>query len=145
MKKVVRLTESDIVRLVKKVISENKKMINEAPQINIDWGNAYKGHTVQSLNVVTGGQPYLEFILRDGRRQKYKVDTRLGNVNFKNLWMNGGKLNVEFYSGGGGKTTTVEVPDNKTYDLFEKMKSFPQNFELVSDNVYEPNIRFTKA
>lgn len=29
MKKIVRLTESDITRLVKKVISENKKLLNE--------------------------------------------------------------------------------------------------------------------
>ena len=29
MKKVVRLNESDIVRLVKRVINENKRMLNE--------------------------------------------------------------------------------------------------------------------
>ena len=36
MKKIVKLTESDIVRLVKKVLNENKKILNEDEKID-NW------------------------------------------------------------------------------------------------------------
>lgn len=142
MKKVVRLTESDIVRLVKKVIIENKRMLNETPQINVDWGGQYQGHTVKSLNVVRGGEPYLEVIMRDGSKKTYKVTTKLGNVNFDKIWMDGDKLGVSFYSGAGGKTTSTVIPGNKTYELLERLKYKPGYHEIESGSYTEPNIKF---
>jgi hypothetical protein len=141
MKKIVRLTESDIVRLVKKVIVENKKMLNEAP-VPTDSGGAYRGHFVKALEVVQGGKPFLDVIMSDGTRKKYKVTTKLGDVNFDKVWMSGDKLGVRFYSGGGGKTTDITVPGNKTYDLFEKLKNKPGYHEIVNDSITEPNIKF---
>lgn len=145
MKKIVRLTESDLARIVKKVIKENEQILNEAPQINVDWGGSYKGHTVKSLNVTQGGKPYLDVIMNDGSTKRYKVTTKLGDVNFDKIWMDGDKLGVSFYSGAGGKTTSIVIPGNKTYDLFEKLKSKPSQYELVSDNWSEPNIKFIAA
>ncbi len=122
----------------------NKKMINEAPEINVDWGGAYKGHFVKGLNVVQGGKPFLEIKYSDGSSKKYKVTTNLGDVNFKNIWMSGDKLNVEFYSGGGGKTTTVEIPGNKTYGLFENLKNKPGQY-TVETEWNQPSIKFYAA
>ena len=115
MKKVIRLTESDLVRLIKRVI-------NESPEINIDWGGYYKGHYVKSLNIVQNGEPILEIKYADGSSKKYLVTTFLGHVNFKNMWMDKDKLNVEFYSGPQGKTTVITVPSDKTFTLFENLK-----------------------
>ena len=142
MKKVIRLTESDLVKIVKRVIKENRQVINEGPLINIDWGGSYKGHTVKSLNVVQNGKPYLDVIMKDGSSKRYKVTTKLGDVNLDKIWMDGDKLGVSFYSGGGGQTTSVIVPGHKTYDLFEKLKNKPYEYELVSDKWTDPNILF---
>jgi hypothetical protein len=145
MKKVVRLNESDIVRLVKKVISENKRMLNEAPQINVSDGGQYQGHTVKSLNVVTGGQPFLEVIMSDGSRKKYKVTTSLGDVNFKNIKMDGGNLVVDFYSGAGGASTQQVIDGYKTYELLEKLKYKPSKATIPSGSSFKPDIQFIAA
>jgi hypothetical protein len=141
MKKIVRLNESDIVRLVKKVINENKKMLNEA-EVPIDSGGAYQGHSVDALEVVQGGKPFLDVVMSDGTKKRYKVTTKLGDVNFDKVWMSGDKLGVRFYSGSGGKTTDITIPGNKTYDLFEKLKNKPGNHTIVNDSLTEPNIQF---
>jgi hypothetical protein len=142
MKKIVRLNESDIVRLVKKVISENKKMLNEAPQIDIAKGGQYQGHSVKSLNVVTGGKPFLEVIMNDGSRKTYKVTTALGDVNFKNINMDGGNLVVDFYSGEKGASTQQVIDGNKTYELFEKLKGKPSKATIPSGSSFKPDIQF---
>lgn len=145
MKKVVRLTESDIVRLVKKVINENKRMLNEAPQINVSDGGEYQGHTVKSLNVVKGGEPYLEVIMSDNSRKKYLVTTALGNVNFKNIKMDGGNLVVDFYSGSGGASTQQVIDGSKTYELLEKLKYKPSKATIPSGSSFKPDIQFVAA
>jgi hypothetical protein len=56
MKKIVRLTESDLVRLVKKVILENERLINEvAKETTMDNGTKL-GIDNQGLLVVNNGQ-----------------------------------------------------------------------------------------
>jgi hypothetical protein len=63
MKKIVRLTESDIVRLVKKVISENKRTINE------DYAAG------ATFEIVSGGP----FIKINGKKFKTTINSALYN------------------------------------------------------------------
>lgn len=77
MKKIVKLTESDIVRLVKKVLNENKKILNEDEKID-NW-----------VPVKLGPYGVLNI---DGVNWKMKFPEQNGKNEYlvvKNLWKNG--------------------------------------------------------
>ena len=90
MKKVVRLTESDIVRLVKKVINENKRMLTEDEKI---------GYV--SVGVVN---PSTQGLLKiDGVTWKAKLPSQNGNNEYlvvKQITRNGGEVCISNPSWG---------------------------------------------
>jgi hypothetical protein len=108
MKKVVRLNESDIVRLVKKVIIENKKMLKEDADI--------QGH---KWSVSNDGK-----LLFNGMKFNIKVDaTKLGvsvyngPIVLKNMWDSGN--DVAMVDNTGKQFT---VPKNVLYNVAETIK-----------------------
>jgi hypothetical protein len=114
MKKVVRLNESDIVRLVKKVISENKKMLKEDYQLsnpNIQI-KQYKDN--QKFNEI--------WVKANGLNYYYKINfsEKLGKadgsdnykVNFANIRQQGDKLILDRYDGPNGQTSEVQIDLN---------------------------------
>ena len=83
MKKIVRLTESDIVRLVKKVLNEDKKILNEDEKI-ANWV------PVGLVNPETQG-----LISIDGVVWKAKLPNQNGNNEYlvvRGLWSSDGKI-----------------------------------------------------
>lgn len=82
MKKVVRLNESDIVRLVKKVISENKRLLNEDEKID-NW-----------VPIKLGQWGLLEI---EGVKWKMKLPEQNGKDQYlvvKGLWNSNGQICV---------------------------------------------------
>jgi hypothetical protein len=82
MKKVVRLTESDIVRLVKKVISENKRLLNEDEKID-NWVPIKLAE--YGLLEIEGVKWKMKFPEQNGRDQYLVV---------KGLWNSNGEICV---------------------------------------------------
>jgi|694.fasta_scaffold71966_1 hypothetical protein len=71
MKKVVRLNESDIVRLVKKVISENKKMLNEAES---NWaGSTIKTFDGREPFIIINNKKFKTWLLGPGKEWDLKI------------------------------------------------------------------------
>ena len=111
MKKVVRLTESDIVRLVKKVISENKKMLKEDYSLSNPSIKITKYGDNKKLNEIR--------VQANGRNYYYKINysERLGSadgsdnykVNFDKIRQNGTTLIVDRWV-EDAKTEAVEIP-----------------------------------
>ena len=108
MKKVVRLNESDIVRLVKKVIIENKKMLKEDADV--------QGH---KWSVSNDGK-----LLFNGMKFNINVDAKKfgvsvynGPIVLKNMWDSGS--DVAMVDNTGKQFT---VPKNILYNVAETIK-----------------------
>jgi len=145
MKKVVRLNESDIVRLVKKVIVENKKLITENP--------AYMGkmnNNVENL-VAVQWKPEIEVLHKNGHKNRVPVKATISkggfdimsnkNVNMYNMWgTNEGGVGAQIVTGDCGKVgvpaclSQVELNRNEAYSLTQHLKDF-KPFTVVKDNV----------
>jgi hypothetical protein len=117
MAKIIRLTESELVRLVKKVISEKKKMLSESATVN-----------GTKVDVLGGGLS----TTAKGVNQKYSINVKCGKnvlgafvsvytgpISLSSLW--DGK------DGGiGGKDNTGKVfsiPSGKAKSLVQQMIS----------------------
>lgn len=145
MKKVVRLNESDIVRLVKKVISENKKLIKENPAdlrpINSD---------VVTLKA-TQWKPEIEATYSNGFKQIKKVKATITkggvdvmtdkDVNMYNIWStNDGGIGAQVVTGeckelGVPKCLTqVSLSKSEAYSLTQHMKDF-KPYTVTKENV----------
>lgn len=145
MKKIVRLTESDIVRLVKKVIVENKKLVTENP--------AYIGsinNNVQNLKAVQW-QPQIEVEHKNGFKNKVNVLATISKggfnimsnkpVNLYDMYGDGkGGVIAQIVTGDCGKIkvpaclSTVQLNQSETYSLSQHLKDFKQ-FNITKDNV----------
>jgi len=145
MKKVIRLTESDIVRLVKKVLIENKKLIKENP--------AYVGginSNVENL-VAVQWRPEIEVFHKNGYKNRVPVKATISkggfdilsnkDVNMYNMWgTNEGGIGAQIVTGDCGKVgvpaclSQVELSGSEAYSLTQHLKDFKQ-FTVVKDNV----------
>lgn len=108
MKKVVRLTESDIVRLVKKVIVENKRMLKEdADVLGHKWSVTPDGKLLfnnMKFNVNVDAT-------------KFGVSVYNGPIVLKNMWDSGDSVAMVDNT---GKQFTV--PKNVLYNVAENIK-----------------------
>jgi hypothetical protein len=147
MKKVIRLTESDIVRLVKKVLIENKKLLKENP--------AYVGSVEGNFNienlVAVQWRPEIEVFHKNGYKNKVPVKATISkggfdimsnrDVNMYNMWgTNEGGIGAQIVTGDCGKVgvpaclSQVELTNSETFSLTQYLKDFKQ-FVVVKDNV----------
>jgi hypothetical protein len=149
MKKIVKLTESDIVRLVKKVINENKKLIKENP--------AYLGgmnNDIQNLKAVQWSNQ-IEVEFKSGYRKNVSVyatidyDTGFGSLNLMrdkpvtmyDMWGENGGIGADIATGKcdivgiPACLTRVQLNSNEAYDLTQKLKS-GQTFTTYKKGLY---------
>jgi hypothetical protein len=106
MKKVVRLNESDIVRLVKRVINENKRMLNEDEKID-NW---------VPVGVINPGSQGLLSI--EGKAWKMKFPSQNGRDQYlviKGLWNSGGKICVGNEDWGYIKSYCMSSDEQKEF------------------------------
>ena len=133
MKKIVRLTESDIVRLVKKVISENKKIIKEDEKVD-NWVPIKLGQ-YGVLNI-DGVNWKMKFPEQNGRDQYLVV---------KGLWKDGTELcvgNSEDWS--VMKSYCMDAGDQKQFaNKWYEAKTKNQNKFTLEGGI--KNIEFVRA
>jgi len=137
MKKVVRLNESDIVRLVKKVISENKKLIKENPA---DLTKVDSNSAVKVLKAIQW-RPEIEATYSNGFKQNKKVKATIskGGFNIKkdadvNMYdiytTSDGGIEAKVVTGDCKQVgvpaclTTVKLTKSEAYSLTQYMKDF---------------------
>ena len=119
-KKTIRLTESDIERIVKKVMTEDYYSKNLDLKIKkLDWNN-----TSNEIVVSSGGKNFAykinykeRFGSADGS-DKYKV-------NFKDISQNGSDLIIHRWV-EGGKTEPIKIP-------FDDLKILSTGQQLIQD------------
>lgn len=145
MKKIVKLTESDIVRLVKKVLNENKKLITENP--------AYVGSINSNVETLTAVQwkPQINVAHKNGYKNTVPVKATISkagfdimsnkDVNMYNMWgTNDGGIGAQIVTGDCNKVgvpaclSQVELNKSEAYSLTQHLKDF-KKFTIVKDNV----------
>jgi len=111
MKKVIRLTESDLVKIVKKVLNEDYASKNPDIKIKkVDWNNSGNEIVVSS-----GGKNYAykinyeEFLGSADGSDNYKV-------NFKDISQSGNDLIINRWI-SGGKTEPIKISFNDLKNL----------------------------
>jgi hypothetical protein len=106
MKKVVRLNESDIVRLVKKVIIENKRMINE-------------DYVAGATFTIDGSGPFIKI---NGKKFKTTINSSLynGDVVITSVKEQAGTLY------GTNVCITTNAKQNQCFDIKEAQKLVDQ-------------------
>jgi hypothetical protein len=135
VRKIIKLTESDLVNIVKRVISETTKKTVITESINvggaeisvvpINWKDPKVGKYSGQIKVVYAGKV---------RYYKLTVDTAFydGAVLIQKLWTN---------SGGDGYTVkdstgkTFNIKDEQMNSIVKKVKEDNQNFTVQSSLV----------
>ena len=120
MRKVARLTESDISRIVKKVISED--YVSKNPDIKIkklDWNKT------SNEIVVTSGNKNFSYKLNYSERFGAADGSDKYKINFKDISQSGTDLIINRWV-SGGKTEPIKIS-------FDDIKSLANGEKLTKD------------
>ncbi len=132
MKKIIKLTESDLIKIVKRVISEssNKSVISESISVGgaqisvvpINWKDPKVGKYSGQLKVVYAGKT---------RYYKLTVDTAFydGAVLIDKLWSNS---NGKGYTVKDSTGKTFEVKTPQMNSIVKQIKEDIKNFTIQS-------------
>ena len=121
MKKVIRLTESDLVRIVKKVLKEDYTSKNPDMKIKkLDWNN-----TSNEIVVSSNGKNYAYKIIYTELNPFSSCKTEEDNckVNFKDIGQEGNNLIINRWV-EGGKTEKINIS-------FEDLKNLSTGSKLI--------------
>lgn len=131
MKKVIRLTESDLMRIVKRVIKEQSNLLTESLPIlgtnvsvvPINWNDPKVGKYSGQIKVEYNGRV---------KYYKLKVDTALydGPVLIKNLWKSGDDYGVK-----DSKGKTFPISANEMNQIIGKIKQDLSTFTIKGNVV----------
>jgi len=122
MKKVIRLTESDLVRIVKKVIEESTSSYNNL------LGRNFKINTDGTISIANN----------NNQLQKIRLFTKLGNMNIKKITPNSNGYTIT-----GGK-----MSKDVGYDIIKKVLKFVDTGSpnvIESGSIVEPDLRLKKV
>jgi hypothetical protein len=119
MKKIVRLTESDIVRLVKKVINENTRMAINEGAVNAAGGTFE----------FNGNEPYVKV---NGRKFKTTIDSLVykGPVNISRVQEKAGSLYGKNVCVADSKNQEMCFDISKAQDLVNQVNQGKQWIEM---------------
>jgi hypothetical protein len=122
MKKVIRLTESDLVRIVKKVIEESTSSYNNL------LGRNFKINTDGTISIANN----------NNQLQKIRLFTKLGDMNIKKITPNSNGYTIT-----GGK-----MSKDVGYDIIKKVLKFVDTGSpnvIESGSIVEPDLRLKKV
>ena len=122
MKKVIRLTESDLVRIVKKVIEESTSSYNNL------LGRNFTINTDGTISIANN----------NNQLQKIRLFTKLGDMNIKKITPNSNGYTIT-----GGK-----MSKDVGYDIIKKVLKFVDTGSpnvIESGSIVEPDLRLKKV
>ena len=122
MKKVIRLTESDLVRIVKKVIEESTSSYNNL------LGRNFTINTDGTISIANN----------NNQLQKIRLFTKLGDMNIKKI-----TPNSDGYTITGGK-----MSKDVGHDIIKKVIKFVDTGSpnvIESGSIVEPDLRLKKV
>lgn len=125
MKKIIKLTESDLTRIVEKVINETKIL--------------KEGSSIFGRNFVINSDGTVSISDRNGNLQKIRMTTKLGDINVIKIEPSNGGYNIT------GKSGITEFADN---DKIKQVISFVDSnspSEIESDSWKKPNLILKKV
>lgn len=122
MKKVIRLTESDLVRIVKKVIEESTSSYNNLS------GRNFRINTDGTISIANN----------NNQLQKIRLFTKLGDMNIKKITPNSNGYTIT-----GGK-----MSKDVGHDIIKKVLKFVDTGSpnvIESGSIVEPDLRLKKV